>query len=125
MTKLSDEQLNKRIHEIMGMGLCWHVRSTNQCIKCHKILIRSIGNSAFECEPANPNYLTWQGFGLMWEFMQTHGWKEFIYWVYTGNRNATKDTHFIPQMHILIRLISPRPFAEAMCNFFQEDSLLC
>ena len=99
---MSDEEINKRIHEVMG--LCFHVRSTNQCIRCHKILIKAVGAGEFECLPANLNFLTWEGFGLMWEFMQKHpGWYNFWhhYW-------HTK-------------LINPRALAEAVVEFFEED----
>ena len=99
---MSDEELNKKLHEIIG--LCWHEHKSNMldpirlsvnygCIKCGKGFIYSYYN-----------LLTWEGFGIMWEFMQKHpGWYDFWhhYW--------------------LTKLISPRALAEAVVEFFGEE----
>src|SRR3989304_6883962 len=66
---MTDEDLNKRIHEIVG--LCWH--------KCKLDNPKYEKLSHYKCEKCGLGYIinrnlvnTWEGFGILWEFMQKH-----------------------------------------------------
>ena len=120
---MTDEELNKKIHEIIG--LCWHIRSTNECIVCHRILVKSVGGGNFECLPANIDFVNaWEGFGILWGFMQRRELSEklnFRYYVWgalIGHgdwSNDLSDANAIPTS-----LISPSVFANAVIKFFEE-----
>lgn len=110
MTENNDsDELNRRLHEIMG--LCFHVRTTNQCIKCHKILIKAVGRGEYECLPANINFLTWEGFGILWEWLQKHKKFQNFLWEQDGDNCCLQ-----------INLINPRALAEAVAEFFKEET---
>ena len=132
---MTDEELNKRIREIMGR--CWHIRSTNECIVCHKILIKSVGRGNFECLPANVDFVnTWEGFGLLWEFMrkheQRHGFWELLYEkAEIDYREKTHGKFGVDavkfwQIYLLglytnkQEIISPPVFSRAVVEFFEE-----
>ena len=111
---MTDEDLNKRIHDIMG--LCWHIRSTNECIVCHKMLFKIIGGGNFECLPANIDFVnTWEGFGILWEFMQKHEqWDKFRL------RFCAYDEITNKHWCLNVKLISPPVFAKAVVGFFED-----
>ena len=96
----TDDELNKEIHRILGR--CWHefVPSDDTlewiCNHCNK-KETEIGNSI--------NFLTWEGFGVLWEFMQKQpGW--YTFWHHYWHTN----------------LINPHALAEAVVEFFKEEA---
>ncbi len=108
----TDEELNKRLHEIMG--LCWHEHKPNifdpirlsvdyGCIKCGKGFIYSYNN-----------LLTWEGFGVLWEWLQKHEeWEKFMEkWGIPGHYR---------EWLINTELINSRALAEAVVRFFKEN----
>ncbi len=112
------EERNKILTE--AMGDCWHEPETfyyngsgggsfNQlevygvcrqkilCIKCgipHAI---------------NDDFLTWEGFGKLWDWATKQGWWEKFTWFH----QSIKD-------EILTELINPEKFAKAVAEFLQE-----
>lgn len=106
-----DEELNKRLHEIMG--LCFHVRSANQCIKCHRTLVKATGGGTFECLPANIDFLTWEGFGILFTWLKTrHGYGGFMHKYGYGSDQTG--------WYLRDYYIDPHASAEAVCEFFKE-----
>lgn len=112
MTELTDEELNKRIHEITG--LCIHAYQdayTHTCRTCGRFDAESIDFTK-----------DWQGFGLMWEFMWKYPkrdkFRNFVWHEEIGFcdwADDITDAYAWPQS-----IISPRSFAVAMCEFFKE-----
>lgn len=113
---MTDAELNSRIHEIMGLTYpTWHmqpIKKWEESLRFYKCSLCS--------EPLNFTG-NWQTshyeFGLMFEFMQKHElWEDFcnkqehISYCYCGK-------------HVSTRLISPRAFAVAMCEFFKATKL--
>ena len=92
---MNDEQLNKRIHEIMG-------------IRWYSGYLEDIGY--------NYDFVhTWRGFGMLWEFMQEHErWEEFIEkhgsYVLIKRREQASC--------IYSKYINPQMFAKAVEEFF-------
>lgn len=63
---------------------------------------------------------TWDAFGIMWEFMRKHDrWIEFIFHICTDNYFDEDNTE---HPSLPVDIISPRPFAEAMCEFLRRKS---
>lgn len=123
MTKLSDEELNKRVHEIME--ICQHKwepgaygSQTWYHCDCGDISSKIIKSYNFTGDWQTSAY----EFGLMFEFMQKHErWEEFVFENgYADYKGTTREDEWI--VCLPISLISPRPFAEAMCEFFKEES---
>lgn len=107
-------ELNKRLHEIMG--LCFHVRSANQCIKCHRVLVKAIGEGKFECLPANIDFLTWEGFGILWEWLsKRHGYGAFMHRYGYGSEEVG--------WYLKECFINPRALAEAVVEFFGKEAV--
>lgn len=115
----TDEEINEKIHEIMG--LCKHEGDGShtyniRCSKCDKVF--------------NPfsslNYTftgNWQTsayeFGLLWEFMQKHErWEEFL--EHTIGTQIKYTTNIIYNV-INIDFISPRTLAEAVVRFLRRN----
>ena len=91
----TDEELNKRMHEIMG--LCFHVQEPDGrplfCQKCHRFIIK------------HDFTVDWSAFGIAWEWIQNHpGWYSFWHKYWHTN------------------LISPLKLAEAIVEFFKEET---
>jgi|SRR3972149_6901741 len=120
---MTDEELNKKIHEIMG--LCWHIRSTNECIVCHRILVKSVGGGNFECLPANIDFVNaWEGFGIPWKFIQEQeyikklNFRDYIWSKLIGHGDWSEDlsdADAVPET-----IISPLALAKAFVEFFEE-----
>lgn len=101
---MTDEELSNRIYEIMG--LCGQ-----GCVDCNNVNDKPIDFTTSR-----------EGFGLMFEFMQKHEWWEkfrnYVWDCRIGHgdwANDLTDADSVP-----ISIISPRSFAEAMCEFFEE-----
>lgn len=113
MNKLTDDVLNKRVHELMGLCLHrWKYEYKNDLYQCLS-----------ECkqlrkEPADIDFTTsWEGFGLMFKFMQKH--EDFPEFLLFGDH--VKPAEYCENvLHIHVSKISPRPFAEAMARFFDS-----
>ena len=95
---MTDEQLNKRLHEIMSV--CGH------------------DNWRYSIPDVADLVNTWQCFGILWEFMQKHEqWENFIskqIWVSISDRKINKLSG------IFTKLISLPAFAKAVVEFFEE-----
>ena len=108
---MTEEQLNKRIHEIMG--LCGHENISqiwNECFDCHK---HDAGLTLIDFVNS------WEGFGILWGFIQKHErLEEFItkYGSYAVYPIKPPYVYCLP-----IVLISPLAFAKAVVEFFEED----
>ena len=128
MTDPTDEELNKRMHEIMG--LCWH---ECQCMSYEdNHFCRHCKREYYDYEsPLNVyvvqpkyNFLTWEGFGIAWEWLQKHErWSEFLDYcmaqVYHNWDCIPIDIHTI--LPLPENIVSPRALAEAIVEFFKED----
>ena len=98
---MTDLELNKRLHEILN--LCWH-ESLKDSEQCSKFL------SGYRCD--NIDFLAWEGFGVLWKWLQKHEKREkFFFILHKGRR---------PTDMIYIHLINPRALAEAVVEFFKE-----
>lgn len=115
---MTDEELNKRVHEIMGLCQCERVIKSLALCKNgmknrnnHRVTIFNFTGdwetSAYE-------------FGLMFEFMRKHErWEEFLAHTLAFEEiKLHKNNGYYP--YWFYYLISPRPFAEAMVRFFEE-----
>ena len=101
---MNDEQLNKRIHEIMG-------------IRWHSGYLEDIGY--------NYDFVhTWRGFGILWEFMQEHEYivklkfRDYVWGELVGHGDWVSDladADAIPES-----LLSPLALAKAVEGFFEE-----
>jgi len=111
----TDEQLNKRLHELMG--LCWHeltAQGLPHWYICKNCKSEIHGDpSLLQIDFVN----TWEGFGIVWEFMQKHTeWEKF----------CAKNGWYIPKIEsncgwcLPITLISPPAFAKKVVEFFEE-----
>ena len=119
-SEMTDEiELNKYLHELVG--LCRHewrkslYQYTWQCSKC--------GLTSDEL-PLQFHFLTWEGFGIAWEWIQRHErWSEFLDYcmaqVYHSWDCIPIDTHTI--LPLPENIVSPRALAEAIVEFFKED----
>ena len=105
---MTDEQLNKRLHEILR--LCWH--EWNKSIYQNTWICSHCGLHT-DSLPVNTDFVnTWQGFGILWEFIQKHEkWDDFLEWV---------DESFC-DFAISIKYINPPTFAKAVGKFFEEE----
>ena len=105
----TDEQLNKRLHEIVG--LCWHEYGVTlteyytECIKCVRC-----SESYWQTPPPRLDFVnTWEGFGILWEFMQKHeGWEEF----------EAENGGF--EGYVPIGLVVPNILATMIVDFFED-----
>lgn len=107
---MTNEQINKRLHELMGM--CqheWYKKAMSQdtwvCSIC------KIQRDAISL-PVNIDFTTsWEGFGLLWTWLQKHElWEEFCEWY---------DIDGHPSLYT-IDLISPPALSRAVVDFFEE-----
>ena len=107
----TDDELNKRLHKIME--LCWHELSDIQegtpfkCKHCTVIMTK--------LRNFNIDFLTWEGFGIVWEWLQTrHGYEAFMHKHGYGSNDIG--------WYLKERYISPRALAEAVIEFFEGAS---
>ena len=116
---MTDTELNKKVHKLIG--LCWHefVPSDDNlewsCEHCSK-LDTGILNSSI-------NLLTWEGFGIAWEWIQRHERRgEFLDYcmaqVYHSWDCIPIDIHTI--LPLPENIVSPRALSEAIVEFFKE-----
>ena len=119
----TDEQLNKRLHEIVG--LCWHEYGVTlteyytECIKCVRC-----SESYWRTPPPRLDFVnTWEGFGILWEFMQKHEqYSEFI--LFYGGQDFIQKTPKSGEYEDYLRIeyISPHALAKAVVEFFEEKT---
>ena len=100
---MTDEEINKRLHEIMG--LCWHESDGSSLYEpwswCAKCKYKFYDNTDF---------INWYGFGILWKWTQKHEkWFDIL-----KIDNCTS---------IDIVYISPRNLAKAIVRFFETVSL--
>ena len=115
MSGLTDEELNKRLHELVG--LCWHwckfhnpEYSKLSHYKCDKCGLNYVGNIDFTT--------SWEGFGILWEFMRKHtDWTKFC----VTNGWYIPEIELNPVWHLPVMLISPYAFAKAVVDFFEDE----
>ena len=113
---MTDEELNKRIHEITGT--CYHSWGDYRlgyqplyiCLECGAVCKERLRNIDF--------VNIWEGFGILCEFMRKHKqFEEFI------TKYGSYEVYPIkpPYVYCLpIVLISPLAFAKAVVEFFEE-----
>ena len=122
---MTDEEINKRIYKIMG--LCWHEAGSGvmlisgqwcgRCVSCGKNLPKELFNNI---DLVN----TWQGFGILWEFIQKKDYKvkanfrDYVWSKLIGHGDWSDDltdADAIPES-----LISPPAFAKVVVEFFNS-----
>ena len=117
---MTDEELNKRLHEIMG--LCWHEK-VQDCIVSNNRVVQgekcSCGHSVFWTMPdfhynANIDFLTWEGFGILWKFIQEHPRRGEM--LKKWEREDDSGTMYIEEW-----IIDPSSLAEIVVEFFEAD----
>ena len=117
---MTDEiELNKYLHELVG--LCRHewrkslYQYTWQCSKC--------GLTSDEL-PLQFHFLTWDGFGIAWEFMQKHNdWEDF--WDFLLEEHVKHlplncKPSYMEVIRMVTSKINPRELVEAVVRFFEE-----
>ena len=118
---MTDEDLNKRIHEIMG--LCWH-ESTNERQLDDSILCRNCGEKfhIFKLFNLNTDFVnTWEGFGILWEFIRGHEqWEKFLNRSLRNKAITNSDNEIIGYRIQIEDLISPPAFAKIVVEFFED-----
>lgn len=110
----TDDELNKRIHEILGM--CLHETRRNGfytnvwvCNKCKE---------NFEFSGTLDFTTSWEGFGILWGFMQKHEKFEVFFskilfdGIASGKRTISQ---------IVAELLSPLALTQATVEFFKEE----
>lgn len=117
MTELTDEQINKRIHEIME--LCQHEwdewlgdyeypSRSARCVKCHREFDELLSGDFVS---------SWEGFGLLWTWLQKaengDTWKDF--WSVQYDRRGRDE----PESWVL-KFISPPILSRSVVEFFEE-----
>lgn len=115
---MTDLDLNKRLHEIMGM--CFHEQIQN-CIVDYGRVIQpakcSCGHTSLlstqACSTKNIDFLTWEGFGVLWEWLQ----KQELWWTFCNKYGDVCNQ----DKYMKIELINPRALAEAVVKFFGEE----
>lgn len=118
MVKMIDEDLNKRLHEIMG--LCWHEWEYAKhaqgmiCILCSQIV--ATYNPKDNIDFVN----TWQSFGILWEFIQKHErWEEFMNFALTKQelQHFKNNTYYKYWWYFIV---NPPVLAKTVAEFFEE-----
>lgn len=109
-------ELNKRMHEIMG--LCWHevdedLAFTCRCANCGDLLNQS--------QRLNHNFLAWEGFGVAWEWLQKYERKIEFFSQLNGYYGSTSCEIDVLQV-IPWTYVNPRALAEAIVEFFKEEA---
>lgn len=102
------EEINKFLTK--AIGECWHDgNASHPCTRCGLTMSMSTGYH-------NITFLTWEGFGKLWEWANRQVWfGEFHYW-YTG-----KHTLDLEELSAFTgQLINPERFAKAVVKFLQE-----
>jgi len=90
------EQVNKRLHEIVG--LCWR---------------GSFIELGFQKYTRTDFVNTWEGFGILWQFMRKHErWEKF------EAENGGYSLH--NEGYVAVSLIAPNILAKAVVEFFEE-----
>jgi len=101
----TDKELNKKVHVILR--ICWHENISqiwNECLDCHKHDIELTKLVNFVS--------TWEGFGIIWEFIQKHErWPAF-----TLEHGISRMTGW----YLPVKLISPSALAQAFVEFFED-----
>ena len=126
---MTDKQLNKRIHEIME--ICWHVIDFHvldryfYCLLCLEEQPETKGMT-------NIDFVnTWEGFGILWKFIQKHEhWEKFIYY-HGAKSRALHEYHFgqdcnklcsvTDRVLVYIDIINPPALAKVVARFFEEE----
>lgn len=107
----TDEELNKRIHEILG--ICWHNEISEiwqECLTCHKY--------GDDIEVRMDFTTSWAGFGILIEWWQKHEKFEVFFskilfdGIASGKRTISQ---------IVAELLSPLALTEATVKFFKEE----
>lgn len=100
---MTNEELNKRIHEILGM--CWH---SGHWVQGWRMTCDTCGDQDFK----NIDFTTsWPGFGILWEWWQKQEkFTDFL-------REASADRLGFIYWKVVS---SPLALAEATVEFFKE-----
>ena len=118
--EMTDFDLNKRLYEITG--LCWHNWDTIFTKDKQWFFICTKCKDSKKCIPDNIDFLSWAGFGILWEFIQEHEqYSEFI--LIYGEQDFIQKTPKSGQYEDYLRTeyISPSALAKAVVEFFEED----
>lgn len=104
---MTNEEINKRIYELLG--LCQHKRNLSnlRCVHCNRWYAED--DILFFCKD-------WKAFGVLWEWWQKHEkFEVFFSKVLFDGMSTGKRT--ISQ--IVAELLVPRGLAEATVEFFK------
>ena len=101
------EKINKILTE--AMGDCWHDWDGKTSWSL-KDMCRCGAHPAAHLKP--PNFLTWEGFGKLWEWGTDQEW-----WDTFMTDNGRYNDNF--EMFINESLIDPEPFARSVANYLQ------
>lgn len=120
----SKEEINKYLTEEL-FGECWHEVSSDQkvyedengqyliryCLNCYK--------SWDLCINKNLDFFTWEGFGKLWEKLQTQEW-----WFAFGRDFMCEEQKLSYGIHYCPRFdnINPERFATAVYEFLKENN---
>ena len=99
---MTDEDLNKRIYELMG--LCWHEGSM-RCKKCGAYIDNIDSSNIDFCR-------TWEGFGILWEW-----WQQQPEWE-SAKFICTYFLLYNQRWYLDLTKISPLELAEATVKLF-------
>ena len=95
-----------------AMSKCWH-EGTSRCRKCH---------ARYHLVPTHPDFSTWPGFGLLWEWAQKQEW----WWNFSCKLLYSKESHDHLTKDdydavIYERYIHPSRFADALYEYLKHN----
>lgn len=102
------EEINKFLTE--SMGECWHEWALEKdtppfreysCNKCNMVYVINPSDKI--------DFLTWEGFGKLWEWAIKQVWWEKFTWFHQSIEDE-----------ILTELINPEHFAKAVAEYLQK-----
>jgi hypothetical protein len=113
------EEINKYLTEEL-FGECWHEKGkvagdgvlttfSIQCKHCNKEMVTLNNNDFF----------TWEGFGKLWEKVQTQKW---IYTFVYHKMPFTKEIMAVSGPSMIVYDINPERFATAVYEFLKENN---
>jgi hypothetical protein len=113
---------DRAVFKMLWPDRCWHTNHRQDWI------LGPDEEPCFDCnidalsENDNPDFTTWEGFGLMWERAQEmRWWRDFIY------SNYTDENFYDDQFDGMFRLakgIHPTRFRDALYDYGVEAGLI-
>lgn len=117
---MTDDEINKRIHELLGM--CQHEYKPYN----HKgIYACSYCADLEKFSKVNIDFTTsWEGFGILVEWWKKHEkFRKFMEEECQGSCEITDnyDDTASQELYVAIKYVSPRALVEATVRFFKEE----